>query len=81
MAERPPLTPCLICEKAVLYLWDTAIAGDAENLDGACDIQIAGSYGSDYDLSLYKAIICDECMDKAIQSRRVVFIKDFLDQE
>lgn len=78
---RPPLTPCLVCEKAVLYLWTEEQAGTAENLNSACDIQIAGSYGSDYDLSLYKAIICDECMDKAIQSKRVTFVKDYLDQD
>lgn len=76
---RPPLIPCLICEKAVIYLWPEELAPTAENLDGACDIQIAGSYGSDYDTSVFKAIICDECMDKAIQSRRVIFIESAFD--
>ena len=76
---RPPLTPCLICEKAVVYLWDTEVAGETENLYGACDVDITGSYGSDYDTCLYRANICDECMDKAIQSKRVIFISSAFD--
>lgn len=79
MAERPPLTPCLICEKAVIYLWTQEQAGDATNLDSACDIDIMGSYGSDYDTCLYRANICDECMDKAIQSKRVTYISSAFD--
>jgi hypothetical protein len=73
---RPPLTPCLICEKAVLYLWPEELAGSATNLDGASDIRIIASYGSVFDMNEYQAIICDECLDKAIQRNRVLFVKE-----
>jgi hypothetical protein len=73
---RPPLTPCLICEKAVLYLWPEELAGSTTNLDGASDIRIIASYGSVFDMNEYQAIICDECLDKAIQRNRVLFVKE-----
>jgi hypothetical protein len=73
---RTQLTPCLICEKAVIYLWPEEIAHTAENLDGASNIQIIAGYGSMFDLNEYAAIICDDCLDKAIQARRVRFIKE-----
>jgi hypothetical protein len=73
---RPPLTPCLICEKAVLYLWPEELAGNTTNLDGASDIRIMASYGSVFDMNEYQAIICDECLDKAIQRNRVLFVKE-----
>lgn len=73
---RPPLTPCLICEKAVIYLWPEELAGGTTNLDGACDVTIMASYGSEFDMNEYTAIICDECLDKAIQRNRVSFVKE-----
>ena len=73
---RPPLTPCLICEKAVIYLWPEELAGEATNLDGASDIRIMASYGSMFDCNEYQAIICDDCLDKAVQRKRVLFIKE-----
>lgn len=73
---RPPLTPCLICEKAVMYLWGNENAGTSSNLNGAADISIIAWYGSQFDMNEYAAIICDDCLDKAIQKRRVVFVKE-----
>lgn len=73
---RPPLTPCLICEKAVIYLWPEELAGGTTNLDSACDLTIMASYGSEFDMNEYTAIICDECLDKAIQRNRVSFVKE-----
>jgi hypothetical protein len=75
---RPKLTPCLICEKAVVYLWKEKIVYNESptNLNYACDVTIIGGYGSVFDLNEYAAIICDDCLDKAIQSRRVRFIKE-----
>jgi hypothetical protein len=73
---RDQLTPCLICEKAVIYLWTEEIAGSASNLDSASDIKIMASYGSVFDMNEYQAIICDECLDKAIQRNRVLFVKE-----
>jgi len=69
MSKKPELTPCIVCEKAVIYEWPDH--EQATNLDGACHIEIYGGYGSVFDLSAYAAIICDDCLDKAIQSRRV----------
>ena len=75
---RPPLTPCLICEKAVVYLWKQRLVNNQSptNLDGACDVTIMASYGSEFDMNEYTAIICDECLDKAIQRNRVSFVKE-----
>ena len=73
---RQELTPCLVCEKAVIYLWTEEVAGSASNLDGASDIKILASYGSVFDMNEYQAIICDNCLDKAIQRNRVLFVKE-----
>ena len=70
---RPDLTPCFICEKAVIYLWKDK---DATNLDGASNVKIFSWYGSVFDANEYHAVICDDCLDSAIQSRRVTFIKE-----
>jgi hypothetical protein len=73
---RDQLTPCLICEKAVIYLWTKEVAGSATNLDSASDIRIMANYGSVFDMNEYQAIICDDCLDKAIQRNRVLFVKE-----
>jgi hypothetical protein len=75
---RPNLTPCLICERAVIYLWrEDIIEGEPPtNLNGASYLQIIASYGSMFDCNEYHAVICDDCLDKAVQSRRVRFIKE-----
>lgn len=68
------LTPCLVCEKAVVYLWP-----EHTNLNGAVDVKIYGSYGSVFDTNEYIAVICDDCLDKLVQSKRVTFIGSALD--
>lgn len=73
---RPPLTPCIICEKAVTYLWSNEQAEHSTNLASASNITINAWYGSEFDTNEYSAIICDECLDAAIQSKRVNFIKE-----
>lgn len=74
--QRPDLTPCLICEKAVIYLWNKTYENSRQptNLNSASEIKIESSYGSNFDANDYSAIICDECLDKAIQSKRVTYI-------
>lgn len=75
------LTPCLICEKAVVYLWPDQRLENGEgvtNLNDAVDVQIVGNYGSRFDTSIYEAIICDDCMDKLIQSKRVTFVRSYV---
>jgi len=75
---RKELTPCLICEKAVMYLWREDIIKDEPptNLDGASYLRIIASYGSIFDCNEYQAIICDDCLDRAVQRRRVNFIRE-----
>lgn len=66
--------PCLICEKAVLYLWDEQ-PHKAENLNGAAWLHVYPGYGSDFDMNEYIAIICDSCIDASIQSKRLSFLQ------
>lgn len=73
---RPMLTPCLLCEKAVLYLLNDPNAQSSTNLNGASDIRIIACAGSEFDSNEYRAVICDDCLDKAIQAKRVRFIKE-----
>ena len=70
------LTPCLVCEKAVIYLWKELVDIEAENLDGAVYINLIAGYGSIFDMNEYQAIICDDCLDKAIQRNKVLFVKE-----
>ena len=70
---RPPLTPCMICEKAVVYLWPEN--QNATNLSSASDVYIESHYGSDHDTAEFKGIICDTCLDKLVQSKRLRFIR------
>lgn len=73
---KQELTPCLICEKAVIYLWEELKDIEAENLDGAVYMNLLAGYGSIFDMNEYQAIICDDCLDKAIQRNRVLFVKE-----
>ena len=79
MAElKGPKTPCMICEKAILYLWP---AHNATNLNNAVDVSIAGYYGSDFDTMRYTGIICDYCLDTLIQRNKVEYIKSIYQDE
>ena len=73
---RPQLTPCLICEKAIMYLWGDEHRTESTNLNGAADVMITAWYGSNFDMNQYHALICDQCIDAAIQSKRIRFIKE-----
>jgi hypothetical protein len=75
--NEPMLTPCIVCEKAVMYLWRDNLAGlSAENLDGGVYMSMVAGYGSVFDMNEYQAIICDDCLDKAVQRNRVIFVKE-----
>ena len=79
MAEiKGPKTPCMICERAILYLWP---AHNATNLNNAVDVSIAGYYGSDFDTMRYTGIICDYCLDTLIQRNKVEYIKSIYEDE
>lgn len=69
MAKRPDLTPCIICEKAVMYLWEN----NATNLNGGVDITLSAHYGSEFDTSEFSGIVCDECLGRLVQSKRLRF--------
>ena len=73
---KEDLTPCLVCEKAVIYLWKELVDIEAENLDGAVYMNLLAGYGSIFDMNEYQAIICDDCLDKAIQRNKVLFVKE-----
>lgn len=75
---KGPKTPCMICEKAILYLWP---AHNATNLNNAVDVSIAGYYGSDFDTMRYTGIICDYCLDTLIQRNKVEYIKSIYQDE
>ncbi len=68
----------MICEKAVIYLWPEDLSRDSSptNLSGASDVTIISWYGSVFDCNEYAAVICDECVDKLVQSKRLRFIKE-----
>jgi hypothetical protein len=61
------LTPCLLCEKAVVYYAPTT-----QTVAAASYLSIISTYPSNFDGHAYGAIICDDCLDHAIQSKRVV---------
>jgi hypothetical protein len=71
MASKINLTPCIVCEKAVVRLWDHT---DASNLNSASYLHYFGDYGSGFDENEYQAVICDDCLDNAIQSKKVNFV-------
>ena len=73
---RPDLTPCMVCEKAVMYLWNKEESPESINLDGGVYMIMVAGYGSVFDMNEYQAIICDDCLDKAVQRNRVVFVKE-----
>jgi hypothetical protein len=75
--DEPTLTPCIVCEKAVMYLWDKDVIGmETNNLDGGVYMNLLAGYGSVFDMNEYEAIICDDCLDKAVQRNRVLFVKE-----
>lgn len=70
------LTPCIVCEKAVMYLWNKNLTGtQTSNLDGGVYVNLLAGYGSVFDMNEYEAIICDDCLDKAVQRNRILFVK------
>ena len=61
------LVPCIVCEKAVVYYAKTT-----GTLAAATYIAIHPTYPSNFDGNLYNGIICDQCLDNAIQSKRLL---------
>jgi len=65
------LTPCLLCEKAVVYK-SIYYAPTSTTLAKGSYLAIAATYGSNFEGHSYGGIICDDCLDYAIQSKRVI---------
>ena len=61
------LTPCLICEKAVVYY-----VPETRTLSAASYLSIKPTYPSNFENYQYSAIVCDDCMDHLIQSNKVL---------
>jgi hypothetical protein len=77
-----PSTPCLICEKALMYIeLGENKTKDTDVINNGTNFQIVGNYGSEFDSNIYEAVICDECLDKAIQRRRVDFVRNYEEGE
>ena len=53
-----------------MHLWEN----NSTNLNGGCDINISAHYGSEFDTSMFRGIVCDECLDHLIQSKRLRFV-------
>lgn len=79
MTIRPNLSPCIMCEKSITYLWDETVAqGETTNTDLAISFEIVAAYGSSYDSDIYTAIICDDCMTTLINKSLVTYNGNYL---
>jgi hypothetical protein len=73
--EFGPATPCIVCEKALSYAeigFDKVKYHDCIN--NGTNFFVYGGWGSDFDGNKYEAVICDDCLDKAIQKSQVLVI-------
>lgn len=82
MANRPQLTPCIICEITITYLWDETHnlknVLEIPNLDSAIDIELCAGYGSIHDGDMYTAVICDSCMTRLIDKKLVAHTGNYI---
>jgi hypothetical protein len=70
-----PPSPCIKCEKGLKYMeFGKEKAKFEDCIESANNFTIVGGYGSAFDGFLYKAILCDDCMDKLIQKGQVEVI-------
>lgn len=61
------LTPCIICETSVLR-----VEGSHVRLKNACKFILHGHQPSNFENHTYEGIICDSCIDKLIQSNKLL---------
>jgi len=77
-----PATPCIVCEKALAYVElgvDKVKYPDC--IVNGTNFDVVAGYGSDFDGHCYEAVICDECLDKAIQKSQVVIKPKWIKEE
>jgi hypothetical protein len=65
---------CIICNKEIRLLYPEA--GDMSNLREASYLEISAGYGSDFDTTTFKAVICDDCIGKSLVSNKFHKIMD-----
>lgn len=61
------LTPCIICESSVLRA-----EGSTYRLKNACRFTLHAHQPSNFENNVYEGIICDSCIDKLIQSSKIL---------
>ncbi len=61
------LTPCIMCEKSVLK-----VKGSNHRLQNACRLTIQAHQPSNFENHTYEGIVCDSCIDKLIQSSKLL---------
>ena len=59
---------CMICGKKMFSLFDNSY----NNVDGGVSIDIQMSYGSVLDGHVYRAALCDECVSKAKEEKKII---------
>jgi len=61
------ITPCIICESSVLL-----VEGSNYRFKNASKLVIHAHQPSNFENHTYEGIICDSCMDKLIQSNKLL---------
>lgn len=67
------LTPCIICETSVLR-----VEGSHVRLKNACKFTLHAHQPSNFENHTYEGIICDSCIDKLIQSNKLLAYIQFI---
>lgn len=78
---REPISPCLICEKTIGYLWnqkEILEKSAPRNLDFACSVQLVGDYGSIHDGDVFTAVICDDCLTTLQEKKLVIHSGNYI---
>lgn len=68
-----PAIPCMVCERAHLYAeFGPDRMKHTDCIIGGNNITIIGNFGSAFDGNVFEAILCDVCLDKMVQSKRLI---------
>jgi len=68
MRKKRTKMVCMICGKKMFSLFDNTYT----NVDGGVAIDIQMSYGSAFDGNVYRAVLCDECVSKAKEEKKII---------
>ena len=53
---------CILCDKKMEPIFDDS--WELYQPKEGCEVQIIGAYGSEFDLTMYRGVICDSCVKK-----------------